>query len=81
MCRGVQYALGLLCDRVVIESCPEHPPMTKTGKYLELFYHDRYRDIKWAHISGDIGRYWAILNDIGPGSNQGEPGQLIKSLI
>ena len=29
-----------------------------------FFYHDRYRDVKWAHISGDIGRYRTICGDI-----------------
>ena len=49
----------------MIESGREHPPMTKTVKCLNFFYHDRYRDIKWVHISGDIGRYRAVWNDIG----------------
>ena len=39
--------------------------MTKTVKCLEFFfYHDCYRDVKWAHISGDIGRYGEISDDI-----------------
>ena len=27
--------------------------------------HDRYRDVKWAHILGDMGRYRPISGDIG----------------
>ena len=27
--------------------------------------HDRYRDVKWAHILGDMGRYHPISGDIG----------------
>ena len=27
--------------------------------------HDRHRDVKWAHILGDMGRYHPISGDIG----------------
>ena len=27
--------------------------------------HDRYREVKWAHMLGDIGRYHPISGDIG----------------
>ena len=34
----------------------------------EFFFldHDHYRDVKWAHILGDMGRYHPISGDIGP---------------
>ena len=51
----------------------------------EIFFsdHDRYRDVKWAHILddmgryrpilGDIERYWAILGDLGVISSSVKP--------
>mgnify|MGYP006202952391 CR=1 FL=1 len=33
--------------------------------FFSLPDHDRYRDVKWAHILGDMERYRAISDNIG----------------
>ena len=35
-----------------------------SDRFFLLPDHDRYRDVKWAHILGDMGQYHPISGDI-----------------